>query len=111
MLAQEKEELYTCDEIMTGIDDETLLEVQSDARVIWNLSAEKTTIYVVEVKNQKLRQKIYYVAKPLMKKIRRSLRKNACEEITIIPYRNYSKALLVDDQYLKKYSKKRKGAK
>lgn len=71
---------YTCEEIKSVIIDEKLYNKLSNGKLIANLELKSNKIYKIIIENEK---SFYYVSKSLMKKIKKSIKKNNCLNITI----------------------------
>lgn len=71
---------YTCEEIKSVIIDEKLYNKLSNGKLVANLELKSNKIYKIIIENEK---SFYYVSKSLMKKIKKSIKKNNCLNITI----------------------------
>lgn len=71
--------LYKCEEIENFIADETLIDTLSNGKPIMRLDRYNNKIYKIVIDNNKF----YYVGKPIMKKIKKSIKINNCKKIKI----------------------------
>ncbi|MCK6607829.1 MAG: hypothetical protein L6Q46_05930 [Flavobacterium sp.] len=71
---------YTCEEIKSVIIDEILYNKLSNGKLVANLELKSNKIYKIIIENEK---SFYYVSKSLMKKIKKSIKKNNCLNIKI----------------------------
>ncbi len=104
VVAQEKEPLYTCTEL-NYIEDKAIVDSLPNGKKVSAIMIEDHPIYLVKIKDK---DSFYYVTKPLMKKIRKSKRKNACKEVQIIRLEKETKRAFRNDKELKEKYDKRK---
>lgn len=76
--------IYNCTEIKEQIIDSTLYDKLENGKLIFNSSLSSSKLYKVTINNDSF----YYVSKPLLIKIRRSIRKAKCTDIKISSVRN-----------------------
>ncbi|MDR6300014.1 hypothetical protein [Mesonia maritima] len=74
-----QEKLFSCEEIRKGITDKKLYDRLPNGSYVLNPSSIKSeNIYKIKTK-----EKFYYVSKSLMLKIKRAIKENKCDEISI----------------------------
>ena len=77
---------YSCSEIKTGVIDSILYKT-INGKLLLEVHNYKGKAYKISNKDE---NKLYYVSKPIMKRIRRSIRKNKCKNILIEKIDNLS---------------------
>jgi|AntRauMFilla1563_2_1112583.scaffolds.fasta_scaffold13669_2 hypothetical protein len=76
--------LYKCDELKKIIFDETLFDTLSNGKLVARFDRHINKIYKIVLQ----KNKFYYVGKPIMKRIKRSIRINNCSNIKIVKIDN-----------------------
>lgn len=79
-LFSQNEKYFTCEEINNVIIDKSLYKELSNGKLIANIEYKSNQIYKIIIEGD---NSFYYVTKPIMKKIKRSIKRNKCENIII----------------------------
>lgn len=77
----QKQKSYSCEEIKNTILDERLFDKLSNGKLVARIDLHINKIYKIIIKNDD--NNFYYVSKPVMRKIKKSIRINNCEGIEI----------------------------
>lgn len=79
-LFSQNEKYFTCEEINNTIIDRDIYEELSNGKLIVKIESKSNKIYKIIIESDK---SFYYLTKPIMKKIKRSIKKNKCQNINI----------------------------
>ena len=91
-IAAQSNDTFSCSELKNGVSDKTIFDTLPNGKLVARFDYVEKKLYVVTVDNKIL----YYISKKMLKKVKNSIKKNDCKNVTIFKVESANSKKIID---------------